>query len=82
MPGPATVVSGAVQKVDDLVRRYRPNCVQFLAVDARWRAQQPTEKQLDLLRRRGVPLPTGISRGQASWMIAMLSGRRAAPPRT
>jgi superfamily II DNA or RNA helicase len=81
MPGPTADISRAVRAVDDLVRRHRPDCVQFLAVDARWRAHQPTEKQLDLLRRRGVTVPTGLSRGQASWMIAMLSGRRPAPPR-
>lgn len=75
MPGPSTELSGAVRVVDDQVWRHRPECVKFLAVDAPWRAQQPTEKQLALLRRRGVPLPAEISRGQPSWMIAMLTGR-------
>jgi hypothetical protein len=75
MPHPTTDLQVAVRFVDDLVRKHRPDCVPFLTVDAAWRKQEPTEKQLDLLRRRGVPLPKGLTRGQASWMIAMLAGR-------
>ncbi len=74
-PKPTTDLQHAVLAVDALVRRHRASCVPLLTVDAGWRRQEPTEKQLGVLRRRGVPLPKGLSRGQASWMIAMLSGR-------
>jgi ATP-dependent helicase IRC3 len=76
MPPLTADVHLAVQAVDALVRRHRPKCVRFLTIDAGWRGQQPTEKQLDVLRQRGVPVPEGLTRGQASWMIAMLSGRK------
>lgn len=73
MPEPMTSAHEAVHAIDQLVRRHRPTCVRFLTIDAGWRANVPTEKQIGILRRRGVPTPNGLTRGQASWMIAMLS---------
>ena len=35
-----------------------------------------TEKQITALRRRGIPVPGGLTRGQASWMITMLDRTR------
>jgi len=58
-------VHGAVHAIDELVRRHRPSCVRFLTIDAGWRANEPTEKQIDVLRRRGIPTPSGLTRGQA-----------------
>lgn len=37
--------------------------------DARWRNDPATEKQIDLLRRLGVAIPEGLSKGDASLMI-------------
>jgi hypothetical protein len=76
VPKPTEDVQAAIVGVDALVRKHRPSCVPFLTIDAGWRKQEPTDKQLDFLRRRGVPLPKALTRGQASWMIAMLIGRR------
>lgn len=81
VPAPTSDMQTAVGAVDALVRRHRSSCVPFLTVEAPWRAHNPTGKQLDLLRRRGVPLPKKLTRGQASWMIAMLRGRRPDPIR-
>src|SRR5262249_52848580 len=49
---PTTEIERAISAIDALVRKHRPNCVPFLTVDAAWRKERPTEKQLDLLRRR------------------------------
>jgi superfamily II DNA or RNA helicase len=76
MPDPMTDRFAAIGMIDDLVRRHRRDCLPFLAVDAEWRAQLPTEKQMGILRRRGIPPPKGLTRGQASWMIAMHGGSR------
>ncbi|HEY3236081.1 MAG TPA: hypothetical protein VGJ84_15295 [Polyangiaceae bacterium] len=76
MPAPTRDLFKSVRAVDELVRRHRSNCVAFLTIDAGWRANQPTDKQLGLLRRHGVPTPSGLTRGQASWMIAMLNRLR------
>ncbi len=81
VPMPTVDLREAVRVIDALVRKYRASCVSFLTVEAGWRGQEPTEKQLDVLRRRAIPLPKGLTRGQASWMIAMLSRRRGAPLR-
>jgi superfamily II DNA or RNA helicase len=74
IPAPSMAVHDAVRAIDELVRRHRSTCVPLLTIDARWRANPPTEKQIGVLRRRGVPAPRGLTRGQASWMITM-SGR-------
>jgi superfamily II DNA or RNA helicase len=79
MPNPMTDVHEAVRAIDKLVRRHRTDSVRFLTIGASWRANPPTEKQVEVLRRRGVPLPAGLTRGQASWMIAMLSRPRPRP---
>jgi hypothetical protein len=76
MPEPMTDKFAAIRTIDNLVRRYRTDCLPFLAVDAGWRAQLPTEKQMGILRRLGIPPPEGLTRGQASWMIAMHGGSR------
>jgi hypothetical protein len=78
MPGPTSDAQAAIRAVDSSVRKHRSGCVPFLTVDAAWRRQEPSPKQLDVLRRHGVPLPKGLTRGEASWMIAMIAGRRAA----
>ncbi len=77
MPEPKTTVHEAVHAIDTVVRRHRSDCVRFLTIDAGWRANEPTANQIDVLRRRGIPTPTGLTRGQASWMIAMLSRSKA-----
>jgi len=71
MPEPRLDAREAVGAIDQLVHRHRRDCIRLLTIDAGWRANQPTQKQLDVLRRRGIPAPAGLTRGQASWMIAM-----------
>jgi hypothetical protein len=80
MPGPRSDVHEAVNAIDKLVRRHRSSCVRFLTIDAGWRAGEPTEKQIAFLRRRGIPTPGGLTRGQASWMISMLGRPRPRRP--
>jgi hypothetical protein len=76
VPKPTPDIALAVRGIDALVRKHRSTSVSFLTVDAAWRREKPTDKQLDVLRRRGVPVPKELTRGQASWMITMLIGRR------
>lgn len=76
MPRPTANVHEAISMIDELVRRQRSGCVRLLTIDAGWRASEPTENQINLLRRRGVRMPSGLTRGQASWMITMLDRMR------
>lgn len=69
-PGPVNPsLPKAIRAVDRFVREKRPEQVSLLKIDADWRDQFPSEKQLDVLRRRNIPITAGLTRGQASWLI-------------
>ncbi|MCX4241795.1 DEAD/DEAH box helicase [Paraliomyxa miuraensis] len=65
----------AIRTGDRLVREQRPEAVRLVDMRQPWREQPPTEKQVMVLRRREIPVPQGLTRGGASWIIA-LGGRR------
>lgn len=69
-PDPAA----AVRVADRYVRKELPDRVTVLRRDAAWRDRAPSEKQLEILRAKGVPIPDGLTRGRASWMLAHLLG--------
>lgn len=66
----------AIRFADRFVAKHRPDAVRLVDQEARWRDREPTENQLRILAERGVPTPSGLTRGQVSWMISLLSGRR------
>jgi ATP-dependent helicase IRC3 len=68
--------AAAVGLADKLVHRHYPDAVRLLSRDAGWRTRDATEKQLELLRKRGLPAPPRLSRGQASWMLSYVLRRR------
>ena len=59
-----------------MVRR-RSGVRKVVDLDAPWRKREPTEKQVELLKKRRVPVPAGLTRGQAAWMIGCLEAKRA-----
>jgi hypothetical protein len=50
--------------------------VKLVRRDAQWRDKAATDAQLELLRRSRVPVPDGLSRGQAAWIISVTDARR------
>ncbi len=62
----------AVVAADALLEKERPKQRKIVARHAPWREREPSSSQLGVLRRYEVPTPQGLSRGQASWMIAHL----------
>jgi hypothetical protein len=64
----------AVRTVDARVERNHSSAILLLQRDAAWRFREPSEKQLAVLRSRGLPTPRGLTRGQASWMLAYVLG--------
>jgi superfamily II DNA or RNA helicase len=62
----------AIAKADDFIRQTRPRSLSLADLQARWRRQPATEKQLERLRRAHLQVPPQISRGQASHLIAMM----------
>mgnify|MGYP003585249518 CR=1 FL=1 len=76
-PGPVNpTLPKAIRTVDRFVKDKRPDLVSVLKIDADWREQRPSDKQLDLLRRRNIPIASNLTRGQASWLITHSSMRR------
>jgi hypothetical protein len=65
----------AIAKADDFIRQTRPRSLGLADLQARWRRQPATEKQLERLGQAHLQVPPEISRGQASHLIAMLSHR-------
>lgn len=55
---------------DKYVERNYPAEVKVLKIDAAWRKDGPTEKQLKYLRRIGVPITADLSKGEASLIIS------------
>jgi ATP-dependent helicase IRC3 len=71
--GSAANLPDAIHTAETFVERERNAAIRILDLSARWRNQPPSEAQRALLQRKGVPIPKGLTRGQASWMIGLLS---------
>lgn len=68
-------LAAAIRHGDRRMREHGSEAVRLVDMREPWRKQPPTAKQETLLRRMEVPLPDGLTRGGASWIIA-LSQRR------
>ena len=63
----------AILKAESLVRgRYR-DLLQLVKRNTRWRREPATEKQIHVLLSRKIHVPEGLTKGQASHLIGMLS---------
>jgi superfamily II DNA or RNA helicase len=71
--GTAGDLPAAIRTAETFVEDERAAAIRILDVSARWRNQPPSDAQRGLLRRKGIPIPKGLTRGQASWMIGLLS---------
>ncbi|MGH9202737.1 MAG: DEAD/DEAH box helicase, partial [Vicinamibacterales bacterium] len=67
--------SGAIAAADAFVREKHPDDLRLVSRDAEWRGRAPSEKQIEFLQRWQFPIPKGLTRGQASWMITHASSR-------
>jgi superfamily II DNA or RNA helicase len=71
-------LSRALAIADTFVTCERPDATKFVERSAGWRDDPPTEKQKELLLRKGIAVPDGLTKGQVSQMISQLfalSGR-------
>lgn len=77
-PGPVHLsLAKAVRAVDRFIKEKRPDLVHILKIDAHWRDQGPSQKQLEVLRRRNIPIAPNLTRGQASWLITHSNLRKS-----
>ncbi|MFN8627576.1 MAG: DEAD/DEAH box helicase [Candidatus Binatia bacterium] len=73
--GTATSLPEAIRQAEVFVHKERAAALRLLDLSAHWRNQPLSEAQRGLLQRKHVPIPQGLTRGQASWMIGLLSVR-------
>jgi superfamily II DNA or RNA helicase len=62
-----------ISEAEDFVARRFRDLLPLVRLDTRWRRAPATEKQLGILRSRKIEVPKGITKGQASHLIGMLS---------
>ena len=62
----------AVGKAEAFVREQRSDALGLVLASTRWRRAPASEKQLQILRARGIEAPDGLTKGQASHLIGML----------
>lgn len=72
----AESLAEAVQVADRFVATNRPDAQLLVERAARWRNERPTDKQKAVLARNRIPLPAGLTRGQAAQMISQLMSAR------
>lgn len=68
----ADTLSRAAAIADSFVFTDRPDAVKFVERAASWRAELPTDKQKELLAKKGIAVPDGLTKGQASQMISQV----------
>ncbi len=66
----AESLARAAAIADNFVLTERPDAVKFVQRSASWRSELPTDKQKALLARKGIPVPNGLTKGQAAQMIS------------
>jgi len=73
----ATNLAAAVQSADRFVAAHRPDARRVVERSAHWRNELPSDKQKQLLALKGIPVPVGLTRGQAAQMISQLVSARS-----
>ncbi len=66
-------LENAISRAEDFIRQTRRHALRLVDLGASWRWQPATEKQIERIRHAHLIPAPGISRGQASHLIAMLS---------
>ena len=67
----------AVQSADRFVAVNCPDARRLVERSARWRDELPSDKQREVLIRNKIPVPAGLTRGQAAQMISQLISARS-----
>jgi hypothetical protein len=62
-----------ISEAEDYVARRFSDLLPLVRLRTRWRRAPATEKQLRILRSKKIEVPKGITKGQASHLIGMLS---------
>ncbi len=63
----------AIQDAETFIKQHFPDLLSLVRLNTKWRRQPATEKQISLLRTKKINVPEGLTKGQASHLIGMLS---------
>jgi hypothetical protein len=74
--GRATNLAEAVARADRFVAVHRPDARKLVERSAGWRNEPPSDKQKQVLARNRIPVPAGLTRGQAAQIISQLTSAR------
>lgn len=66
-------VHSAIVEAEAYVREHLQDSVKLVDRKTRWRKAPASEKQIRALRNKGISVPEGLTKGQASHLIGMLS---------
>jgi hypothetical protein len=71
-----TKLGEAIKFADRWVKAVRKKSLKLIDLRKKWRLEPATKKQKKFLKRKGIPFPVEISKGQAATIIAMrIEGR-------
>src|ERR1700746_824567 len=73
----ATSLAAAVASADRFVVLHRPDARRLVERSAHWRNELPSDKQKQVLALNRIPVPQGLTRGQAAQMISQLVSARS-----
>jgi len=59
-----------IQCGDDWILQNKPQYTTMFSQNSKWRKDEPTEKQIQLMRKLGIAIPKGITKGQCSNLIS------------
>ena len=63
----------AIKGAEEVVKKYFKDSMGLVRLNSRWRHEPATLKQINLLEARKIQVPKGLTKGQASHLIGMLS---------
>jgi hypothetical protein len=72
----AMSLAEAVAAADRFVAIHRPDARRLVERSAGWRNEPPSDKQRQVLAHNRIPVPAGLTRGQAAQMISQLMSAR------
>lgn len=63
----------ALQRAERFVKKHYRNAIGLVKRNTAWRREPATKKQIELLHKRKIMVPEGLTKGKASHLISMLS---------
>jgi len=65
-------LDAAIRQANAFVKAHRPESVGLVLRHTRWRNQLASDKQIQILKDKGLHIPKGLTKGQASHIIGMI----------